>query len=280
MSTFHAVVCPSGEHPGRHLVGLDLRVIHGVASHPFHDGGPSAFAEHMVGQFMRELETGASIGSSAPEGHRKEIDAIRALKLEESAAGAAVDAIDSWSHSPTDGVSAFGLEFVCRNPIGRAQKRMKGDLNPSFVRADGELVSLSADATEAGTSMSSQRQASRLKGLRVEELIQMEEFTRPAEQLVSTALSEVGRERARADRDAVAYGFAETPEQRAARLQILQAGLRVSITVTVNEINDLASVVAFCAPTPVWVEAWQQHGRDMVDHCYVNWADQSPDKYE
>jgi len=63
-------------------------------------------------------------------------------------------------------------------------------------------------------------------------------------------------------------------------MTILKAGLRVSITVTVNTVNDLASVVAFSAPTAVWLDAWNQHGKDMVDHCYVNWADLSPDKFE
>lgn len=280
MSTFHTVVCPSGEHPARHMLGLDLRVIHGVASHPFHDGGPAAFAEHMVGHFMRELETGASIGSTAPEGHKEDIDALRAMALEDSPAGNSVDAVDSWSHSPVEGVTAYGLEFVCRRPLGRARKRMKGDLNPSFVRASGEMVQLTLDGGKGGGSGDGALDEDAIAGLSAEEILRMDEFTRPTEDALESAFQQVAREQDRADRDAKAYGFNESSEDRAARMAVLQAGLRVSLTVTVNEVNDLASVVAFSAPTGVWVDAWEQHGRDMVDHCYVNWADLSPDKFE
>jgi len=89
---------------------------------------------------MRELETGASIGATAAEGHAEEIEALRASELSSHPAGTGVDAIDSWSHSPVDGIHAYGLEFVCRRPLGRAHKRMRGDMNPSFIRHNGEMV--------------------------------------------------------------------------------------------------------------------------------------------
>jgi len=246
--------------------------MHGIAQHPLFDQGSQSAAEYLTGQFLRELETGAPVGGAGKDSNDDQLHMMQDMDVASSPGGAGMDVVDSWHHDPMEGVSSYGLEFVCRRPLARSKKRMAGDLNPSFVSPTKGFVQLVADdgsGAKGGLSAAGQL---------AEEMLAQDSLDNK-EQAVLKSLHALGDERKVADASARFYGFESTPEDDTRRQMALRSGLRVNLSVTINRINDMAVVTAFVAPTTLWDVAWKRHGEALVDNCYVNWADASPDKF-